>query len=259
MSKGNQVKNEFEAKIKITNFSSKEDLLEKINSYSDKYKPEKEDTSLYEIEKETENYILLNFHLNTELANYINGKLKLLQMENPNFSDINCKLIIKIKNKNNEKAKQAKKEKENKENKENNESSFQKHNKKKKKTEIYNIDTKNNEKLNNLLSKSLHFTRRNINKCINPDNNKLKIYESIFLGGPYLSKYDMIKAENRQSKELWLNKKGFVPYISKNTILKNEHIIDNILYKEPLQEHKMNFRSVDKLKWVGKHDFKAYS
>ena len=70
--------------------------------------------------------------------------------------------------------------------------------------------------------------------------------------------------ENEEKKEKmakneakWLNKKGFIPYIGKETILKNTHMIDNILYKEPAQDNNFKFRSVQKYKWVGKHDFFA--
>ena len=42
--------------------------------------------------------LILNFHKNTELANYVNNKLKLLQIENKNFSDLKINLIIKVKN-----------------------------------------------------------------------------------------------------------------------------------------------------------------
>ena len=97
MSVGNKDNNEFEAKIKISNLSSKESLLEKINSYSN-LKKEGEENSSYEIEKETSNMLLLNFHKNTELANYVNNKLKLLQIDNKNFSDLKINLIIKVKN-----------------------------------------------------------------------------------------------------------------------------------------------------------------
>ena len=99
----------------------------------------------------------------------------------------------------------------------------------------------------------------NINKYTNPDGNKMKIYESIFLGGPYINQYELANKENRKNKELWLNKKGFVPYIGHQTILKNAHMIDNILYREPLKDHRFNFRSVEKTKWIGKHDFNDYS
>ena len=40
--------------------------------------------------------VLLNFHKNTELANMVIRKVKLLQMENKNFSKINCHLSIKV-------------------------------------------------------------------------------------------------------------------------------------------------------------------
>ena len=252
MSKASKIKNEFEAKIKITNFPSKEEILDKINSYcNSNKKEEEEERSPYDIEKETSNMILLNFGKNTEVANYINSKLKLLQIENSNFSNINCNLKIKIKNPNGGK--------ENNENKDTQEEQKKKIKNKNPKNEIYSIDAKNNQKLNKFLNKSLHFNKRNINKYLNPDSNKMKIYESIFLGGPYINQYELANKENRKNKELWLNKKGFVPYISHQTILKNAHMIDNILYREPLKDHRFNFRSVEKTKWIGKHDFNDYS
>jgi len=252
MSTNNKNKNEFEAKIKISNFPSKEEIIEKIDLFCNQNKAKDEETSLYDIEKETSNMILLNFHQNTELANYINRELKLLQIEKSNFSKMNVNLKVKINNPNNIKKKQEKKENEDKENL----------NIKKKninKNDIINIDTKNNPCLNKILSKSLNFNRKNINKCSNFENNKLKIYESIFLGGPYLNKNDLVHEENRKNKEQWLNKKGFNPYISKNTIIKNSHMIDHISWQEPAQSNKFNFRSVEKTKWVGKRDFMAYS
>jgi hypothetical protein len=254
--------NEFEGKIKISNFPSKEQILEKINSYCEKYKTEEKD-SLYDIEKENENLILLNFHKNSEIANYINRKLKLLQIEDTNFSDLNVNLYTKIINPKNEKDKEAKKEKSKEKDNENN--SKEKSNKNKKNFQIknyskdvYNIDAKNNPRLNKLLRRSYNFNRLNMNKCMSPENSKMKIYESIFLGGPYLNRNEIIYEENRKNKAQWLNKKGFVPYISKQTILKNAHMIDNILYKEPAQDKVYPFRPVEKSKWVGKQDFLPY-
>ena len=256
----NKDENEFEGKIKITNFSSKNDLLEKINSYCKKYATEGQD-SLYEIEKEKPNLIILNFHKNSELANYVNRKLKLLQIEDPDFSDLNINIIIKVINPKNEKYKQEKKEREKSEEKENKSTEKQKKRRENNSyiKDVYNVDTKNNPRLNKLLNKSLNFNKKNINKYMSPENNKMKIYESIFFGGPYLNKYDIIKEENRKNKALWLNQKGFKQYISKETIAKNYHMIDNILYKEPLQDKNYNFREIQKSKWVGKHDFMAYS
>jgi len=259
MSKATKINNEFEAKIKITNFSSKEAILNKINSYCNNNKTGEEEQSSYDIEKETSNMILLNFRKATELANYINSKLKLLQIENPNFSGLNCNLIIKIKNTNKEKGKIEKDNNENQENQENKEGQKKKTKNKNLDNEIFNIDAKNNQTLNKNLGKSLNFNKKNLNKYINPENSKLKIYESIFLGGPYINKYELVKEENRKNKEKWLNKKGFVPYISHQTLLKNSHMIDNYLYKEKMQDNKISFRSVEKNKWIGKHDFNAYS
>ena len=254
MSKENKLKNinnEFEAKIRISNFSSKESLLDKINSYlkNNKNDEEEEEQSPYEIEKETSNMIILNFQKDTELANYISKKLKLLQIENPNFSNLKSSLRIRIINLNVNKEKQNKDE--NKENKE-------KPKNKNIANDIFNIDTKNNQSLNKLLSKSLNFNKRNINKYTNPKSDKMKIYESIFLGGPYINKYELKKEENRKNKEQWLNKKGFNPYIGKQTILRNSHTIDNYLL-EANQDNQFNFRTVDKSKWVCKDNFNPYS
>ena len=160
----NKDDNEFEGKLKITNFSSKEDLLQKINSYCQKYATE-ENESLYDIEKEKSNLIILNFHKNSELASYINRKLKLLQIENSDFSDLNFNLIIKVINPRNEKYKQEKKEREKSEEKE---KSNEIKNKRRQNNsyikDVYNVDTKNNPRLNKLLNKSLNFNKKNMNK-----------------------------------------------------------------------------------------------
>ena len=247
--------NEFEGKVKITGFPSKDSIIEKINIYLEKYKTE-ENANLYEIEKETSSSILINFHKNTELANLIIRKLKLLQMGNKNFSKLNCHLSIKvISPKQNEK----KEKKETTEKNEQKEKSPNKNKKKEYKKDVYNIDTKNNPKMNKILSKSLNFNKKNINKYMSPQNNKMKIYESIFLGGgPYLDKYDFIKEDARKNKAQWINKKGFIPYIGKETILKNAHMIENYLSLEPANPNNVyNFRQIQKSKWVGKDNFYA--
>ena len=283
--------NEFEGKVKISGFPSKESLIEKIDSYVNKYKEENE--NLYEIEKETSTSILLNFHKNTELANLIIRKLKLLQMGNKNYEKLKCHLTINVispkpkekkvakdaeytkeandtndikdpKNKKEQKnqkiTKNAKDAKNIKNTKEKSRNS-PKENKIKKKEynlDIYSVDAKNNPRMNKLIGHSSNFMRRNINKYLSPENNKMKIYESIFFGGPYVEKSDFIYEDQRKNKAQWINQKGFIPYISKQTILKNAHMIDNILYKEPAQKYQSyNFRKVEKTKWVGKTGFYA--
>jgi hypothetical protein len=248
----NKDTNEFEGRVKITGFSSKESLLEKINLYLESYKSEEKE-SLYVIEKETSKSILLNFKKNTELANYIIRKLKLLQMGNQNFAKLNCHLAIKVISPNqNEKS-------EKKEKSENENEKSPKKTKKNDYKDIYNIDAKNNPKMNKLLNKSLNFNKRNMNKYLSPENNKMKIYESIFLGGPYLEKSEFEYKDHMKNKAQWINKKGFIPYISKQTILKNAHMIENILSKEPDQPKAFNFRQIEKSKWVGKNDFNHYA
>ena len=74
-----RVNKDFENNKKII-----EKLKLKVEEYKEKYK-KKEKKKLYEIEKETSSSLLLNFHKNTELANMVIRKVKLLQMENKNF------------------------------------------------------------------------------------------------------------------------------------------------------------------------------
>ena len=287
--------NEFEGRVKITGFPSKESLIEKIDSYVNKYKSE-ENENIYEIEKETSTSILLNFHKNTELANLIIRKLKLLQLGNKNYEKLKCHLTINVispkpkekkvtketedtkeandiketkdtkavkdtkDSKNKKDSKNTKDKKDIKDTKEKSRNS-PKENKIKKKEynlDIYSVDAKNNPRMNKLIGHSSNFMRRNINKYLSPDNNKMKIYESIFLGGPYVDKSNFLYEDQRKNKAQWINQKGFIPYISKQTILKNAHMIDNILYKEPaLKNPSYNFRQVEKTKWVGKTGFYA--
>ena len=249
--------NEFEGKVKISGFISKETIIEKIDNYLSKYKTEEKD-NLYDIEKDTSSSILLNFHKNTEMANYVIRKLKLLQMGNNNFSKLNCHLTVNVISPNQNYKKEDKKD-----DKKNEKDSKEKSPKKiiiKKKAnqnDIYNIDAKNNPRMNKLIGKSLNFSKKNINKYLSPENNKMKIYESIFLGGPYLEKAEFDRAEARKNKAQWINQKGFNQYISKQTILKNAHMIENYLSLEPLQDNNYNFRQVQKTKWVGKNGFYA--
>ena len=259
----NKDNNEFEGKLRIRNFPSKDEILEKINLYCQQCRSGEKD-DFYEIEKDTATLILLNFHKDTELANFVNRSLKLLQIENSDYSDLNSNLLIKIINPHNEKDKENKKEKgEQKKSKAKSKGKNIKiYNNSKIKdysNDVYNIDAKDNPRLNKLLKRSINFNRKNINKYISPDNSKMKIYESIFFAGPYVNKSDLINEENRKNKALWLNKKGFVPYISKKTILENEHMIGNILYQEPAQDKPFKFRPVEKSKWIGKQDFLPYA
>ena len=124
--------------------------------------------------------------------------------------------------------------------------------------DIYNIDAKDNPRLNKLLFRSVNFNKRNINKYMSPENSKMKIYESIFLAGPYVNQLELLHKEERKNKAKWLNQKGFIPYISKKTILQNENMIDNILYKEAHHDPVYPFRPVQKSKWVGKQTFLPY-
>ena len=245
--------NKFEGKVKITGFPSKDSIIEKINLYLEKYKSEQKE-SLYDIEKESSNSLLLNFHQNTEIANYVINKLKLLKMGNNNYSKINCHISIKVispeTNIKNEK-------KENNEAEKKEEKSPKAKSKKKDNKDIYNIDAKNNPRLNKLLNKSLNFNKKNMNKYLSPENNKMKIYESIFLGGPYIEKGKFERKEALKNKAQWINKKGFIPYIGKETVDKNAHMIENFLCFEPHTNKSYNFRQIQKSKWVGKTDFAA--
>ena len=250
----NIVKNTFEGRLKITGFPSKDSIIEKINLYIDKYKS-KEKQKLYDIEKETSNSILLNFHQSTEMANYINTKLTLLKMGNNKYSKMDChlstKIIIPNQNQNEKNDK-----KENNEMGKKTQKSF-KEIKIKKIGDFSSIDTKKNPKMNRLLNKSLNFINKNVNRYFSPQSNKMKIYESIFLGGPYLEKRDFERKEAIKNKSQWINKKGFIPYIGKETILKNSHMIKNYINLEPHSNNKYIYRPVERTKWVGKHNFYA--
>ena len=50
---------------------------------------------------------------------------------------------------------------------------------------------------------------------MSPENSKMKIYESIFLAGPYVNQLELLHKEERKNKAKWLNQKGFIPYINK--------------------------------------------
>jgi len=251
MEKKHVDENEFEGKIKISNFPSKESIIEKIDSFLSSYKKD-ENEKIYDIEKETPNYIILNFQKNTDIANYINRNLRLLQMEDPNYSKLKFNMITKVITKN---------QKEEKEKEKGEKDQLKKKIRKKMKLQeiessIY--DAKNNPKINKLLSNSLHFTRKNINQYMNQENNKMKIYESIFLGGQFKEKHEIEHEERIKNKAKWISQKVFNPYISKQTIDKNRHILPNYLSLEPEQSNNVyNFRKVDKSKWVGKHNFFA--
>ena len=251
--------NKFEGKVKITGFPSKDSIIEKIDLYLEKYKTDQKE-NLYDIEKETSNSILLNFHQNTEMANYVVNKLKLLKMGNNNYSKLNCHISIKVISpipnvKNEKKENDETKKKDEKSPKSPKSPKGQKS--KKDSKDIYNIDAKNNPRLNKLLNKSLNFNKRNMNKYLSPDNNKMKIYESIFLGGPYIERDKFERKEALKNKAQWINKKGFIPYIGKETIDKNAHMIENYLCLEPHSNKSYNFRQIQKTKWVGKNDFAA--
>ena len=94
-SRKNFDRNEFEGKIKITGFPSKDAIIEKIDNYLSKYKTNEKE-NIYDIENETSSSILLNFHKNTEIANFINRKLKLLQITNDNYSKLNCHVTVNV-------------------------------------------------------------------------------------------------------------------------------------------------------------------
>ena len=288
MTRKNFDTNEFEGKVKISGYPSIESILEKIDTFLQKYTTDNNE-KLYDIEKETSSYILLNFHKNTEMANLVIRKLKLLQLDNQDYAKINCHLSInvispppkekkekreekketelekekekekteekgkeKIKGKEKGKGKGKEKEKEKSPKKEE-----IKTKKKEFKYEAYNINTKNNPSMNKLISHSLNFTRKNINKYLSPENNKMKIYESIFLGGPFIEQHHFLYKDHIKNKAQWINQKGFIPYISKETISKNNHTIKNYLSTEKYKPSTYNFREIKKTRWVGKADFAA--
>ena len=219
--------------IKITNYTDKDKLLDIINKYlSDNYQQK----DLYEIEKEAPYLLILNFHSKTEIAKCIARHLQLLKLDNKLFPKINISLHIKILN-----------------------HSFNKQNtnqKSMKKTNtITNIIL---PKLENNLSRNRNLSTNIFNFKIGmPKKSNKKIFESMFLPqGPYQDKYEIIKEENRKNKALWLNKKGFNPFVGKETILKNSHMIKNYVNLDPTESPlSYKFRKDERAKWVGEHDF----
>ena len=229
--------NNFKGLVKISNIGDNKDkIIEEVNNYIDKnYKK----SDLYVLEKESPRKLVLNFHSNTGVANCISRNLKLLQLENPTFSnmtvDMNVSIvnpISKLKNDSIDKS-----------------PSFRK------KTYISKTPMRSNQKLNLILSNSHNFSLNNFNK--NDKSRNMNIFESIFLApGPYKDKYDIIKEENKKNKALWINKKGFNAFVGKETILKNANFIKNYVNLGPAEEPTSNiFRKVQKSKWVGKHNF----
>ena len=70
-----------------------------------------------------------------------------------------------------------------------------------------------------------------------------------------MDKNDIEKENLRKNKAQMINKKEFIPYISKQTVLKNAHMIENYLSLEPARPNNFQFREVQKSKWVGEHNF----
>ena len=232
-----RAENDFEGVVKISNIeNNKEKIIEEVNKYIEEHyqKPD-----LYVLEKETPKRLILNFHTNTEIAGCISRYLKLLQLENPDFSNIKVNLNVSIVNTN------SKQQNENEE----------KSDSIKKNTFTNRCHTLSCEKLNVVLSKSHNFSLNDFNK--NGKSRNMKVFESIFLSpGPYRDPYEKLKEENRKNKALWMNKKGFDACVGKETILKNSHFIKNYVNLEPAQKPILNiFRQDEKSKWVGRHNF----
>ena len=223
--------NNFAGIIKIANYTDKDKLLEEINKFLSTNYHKKD---FYNIAKETPDLLILNFHSETEVAECTSRFLKLLKLENKLFSNISIFLHIKILN----------------------------HPTNKRKINLKTLQKTNTTssivlpKLNNILSKSKNFSTNDF-KSRELKRSNLKSFESIFLAqGPYKDKYEIIKEENRRNKALWLNKKGFNPFVGKETILKNSHMIKNYVNLEPTKSPlSYRFRTEQKSKWVGEHDF----
>ena len=231
--------NNFEGLVKIGNIGNNKDkIIEEVDKYIDEnYKK----SDLYVLEKKSPRRIVLNFHSNTEIANCVSRNLKLLQLDNPTFSNITVDMNVSIVNPiSNKKSKDEEKK-------------IPSQNRKR--SYINKTPMRFNEKLNTVLSKSHNFSLNTFNK--NNKSKNMNIFESIFLDpGPYKDKYEVIKEENRKNKALWMNKKGFDAYVGKETILKNSNFIKNYVNLEPAKEPISNIFRVDqKLKWVGKHNF----
>ena len=84
--------NKFEAKIKIVHNNNQKELIEIINNYLKRFY----DNEQYNIEKETQNLLILNFKDKTEIANCVLRFLKIIRLEKYELSNIKCSIHIKI-------------------------------------------------------------------------------------------------------------------------------------------------------------------
>ena len=73
---------------------------------------------------------------------------------------------------------------------------------------------------------------------------------------PYIDANERRKMEEKKSRLLWIDKRGFNPFVGKATTLKNENFIQNYVMEtpsEPPVTHK--FREIHKEKWISKRSF----
>lgn len=240
--------NEFETRLRITNYYNKEEVLSKINSALEK-------TGLkdsYKITYETQKLMILNFQKNKEQANIALNRLKLLKIENKNYSTMNVSLgnfitnqpssnlllssisnVSSTKNTFQNKTDRIKSDKNRFDTKlKTNKSNY---------TEVKNLS----ESRNISCSKSLALQHRKI--------------ESMFLNhGPYIDQYERFIINQKKNKLHWIDKKGFNQFASKATSNKinDTTTIKNYVAGTPAQFPLLHkFREVHKEKWVGKKNF----
>lgn len=238
--------NDFETRIRITNYTNKEELLSKINASLEK-------TGLkdpYKITYETPKLLILNFQKNKEQANIVLNKLKLLIMENKNFSAMKVSIGNYITNQPSTKLLTSSISNISKNNFDN---QTDRENEKRKRNDI-KLVTKNSNR-----TETMHYSHPKNISCSKSVSLKHRKIESMFLNpGPYIDQYERLLMEKKDNKMHWIDKKGFNQFASKATSNKINKgtCIKNYVGVTPGQFPLLHqFREIHKEKWVGKKNF----
>lgn len=218
----------FLAKLKIENFPSRVELLNLIDSFlsSSEYP-----TTYRAINQD--NLIILMLH-NPDVAYAIIKRLKTEQIKNSLYSKIKTSLVLTPLNQNPSK-------------------SFEKT----KSTATLNTSGIKKTKGSSLTKKKKINTETNVVRLKVNNNKNKKVFTSMFLGQtPYMDENDRRKLEEKKSKLLWIDKRGFNQFVGKATTHRNENYISNYVNETPSEPPvTYKFREIHKEKWIGKSTF----
>ena len=223
----------FLAKLKIENFPSRVELLNLIDSFlsSSEYP-----TNYRAINQD--NHIILMIH-NPDVAYAIIKRLKTEQMKNSLYSKIKTSLALTPLNQNPNK-------------------SFEKTKSVSKSTAALDTSGIKKTKQTSLTKKKKKMnTETNVVKYKVNNNKNKKVFTSMFLGQtPYMDENDRRKLEEKKSKLLWIDKRGFNQFVGKATTHRNENYISNYVNETPSEPPvTYKFREIHKEKWIGKSTF----